>query len=196
MELVSGFLPPGRTKPGSSRSSVGISEAITNPNAKVLLIGGSSHVGKSTLAESLATLLGWTHVSTDRLARHPGRPWASPPRRVPDDVAEHYLKLSVDELIEDVLRHYEVNVWPKVEAIIASHVDDPTDRRNSDRRLCTMARFRVQLRLHQGRQRFGSRQATNCFDSGYMATATTYGEIPGERALIDKFLERTLVFNR
>lgn len=91
---------------------------------KVILIGGSSHVGKSTIATSLATKLGWTHVSTDSLARHPGRPWKSAPDKVPDDVAEHYICLSVDELIADVIHHYRVNVWPKVESIIASHSND------------------------------------------------------------------------
>ena len=44
---------------------------------------------------------------------------------MPHKVAEHYLELSVDELLEDVLRHYEFNVWPKVEAIFASHLNDP-----------------------------------------------------------------------
>ena len=39
-------------------------------------------------------------------------------------MAEHYLRLSVDELIEDVLRHYRVIVWPKVEEILESHSND------------------------------------------------------------------------
>ena len=97
----------------------------TDLNPKLILIGGTSHVGKSTLAESLAAELGWTRISTDSLARHPGRPWRPQPENVPDDVADHYLSLSVDELLSDVLRHYRVNVWPKVEEIIASysHVD-------------------------------------------------------------------------
>ena len=96
---------------------------------KVILIGGASHVGKSTTAASLATSLGWKHISTDSLARHPGRPWKSAPEKVPDEVAEHYLSLSVDELIEDVLHHYRVNVWPQVKAIIASHLNDPSAAR-------------------------------------------------------------------
>ena len=93
----------------------------TELNPKLILIGGTSHVGKSTLAESLAAELGWTRISTDSLARHPGRPWRPQPENVPDDVADHYLSLSVDELLSDVLRHYRVNVWPKVEEIIASY---------------------------------------------------------------------------
>ena len=76
---------------------------------RVVFIGGTSHVGKSTLAESLAARLGWTRISTDTLARHPGRPWRPAPEKVPDHVAEHYLSLSVNELLKDVLRHYRVN---------------------------------------------------------------------------------------
>ena len=94
------------------------------PNLRVILVGGSSHVGKSTLSGSLAAELGWTHVSSDTLARHPGRPWKPEPEKVPDNVAEHYLSLSVDELLRDVLCHYRVNVWPKVEAIVAAYSND------------------------------------------------------------------------
>ena len=94
------------------------------PNLRVILVGGSSHVGKSTLSGSLAAELGWTHVSSDTLARHPGRPWKPEPEKVPDNVAEHYLSLSVDDLLRDVLCHYRVNVWPKVEAIVAAYSND------------------------------------------------------------------------
>lgn len=99
-----------------------------NRELRVIVIGGSSNVGKSTLAESLALKLGWRHISTDKLARHPGRPWKTKPQTVPDHVAEHYLSFSVDELIEDVLRHYR-SMWPDIEALITSHATDfSTDR--------------------------------------------------------------------
>ncbi len=38
-----------------------------------------------------------------------------------DEGAERYLTLSVNDLMEDVLRDYRINVWPKVEATAASH---------------------------------------------------------------------------
>lgn len=47
----------------------------SNRELRVILIGGSSSVGKSPLAESLAAKLGWTYISTDKLARNPGGPW-------------------------------------------------------------------------------------------------------------------------
>lgn len=99
-----------------------------NQDLKVILIGGSSNVGKSTLAESLALRLGWRCISTDKLARHPGRPWQMKPKVVPKHVAEHYLSLSVDELIADVLRHYR-SMWPDIEAMVTSYATDiSTDR--------------------------------------------------------------------
>jgi broad-specificity NMP kinase len=76
----------------------------------VVLIGGTSHVGKSTLAGALATSLGFRHESTDRLARHPGRPWTA----TRPDGQEHYARLSVDELTARQLEHYE-RMWPLVE---------------------------------------------------------------------------------
>lgn len=58
---------------------------------RILLIGGSSHVGKSTVAQSLASHLGWNYRSTDKLARHPGRPWQAKPKKVPNHVAAHVI---------------------------------------------------------------------------------------------------------
>jgi 2-phosphoglycerate kinase len=94
---------------------------------KVLLIGGASHVGKSTVAQSLLDsvgygFLGYNYISTDNLARHPGRPWRSKSTDIPKHVAEHYQLRSANELIDDVLNHYRNNVWPSIEDIINSHI--------------------------------------------------------------------------
>ena len=45
-------------------------------------IAGTSHVVKTSLAHSLADVCKWPVVSTDMLARHPGRPWHDPPEHV------------------------------------------------------------------------------------------------------------------
>jgi hypothetical protein len=87
---------------------------------RAVLIGGTSHVGKSTVARALAASLGWRYLSTDRLARHPGRPWDT----VPPHVRRHYLELSVEELTAAQLEHYE-RMWPLVEAIVTEAVTDP-----------------------------------------------------------------------
>ncbi len=56
-------------------------------------------------------------IATDQLARHPGRPWKTPPETVPQPVAEHYLSLSADELLADVLRHYR-SLGPAINRLI------------------------------------------------------------------------------
>ena len=94
---------------------------------KLILIGGTSHVGKSTLGHRLAEELGWNYLSTDQLARHPGRPWRVGDRQIPDDVADHYTRLSVSELVESVLSHYRGNVWPIIDAIVRSRLNNPFD---------------------------------------------------------------------
>lgn len=87
----------------------------------VVLIGGTSHTGKSTIAQSLATRFGWCYRSTDGLARHPGRPWKKT-GSVPRHVAEHYLSLSPEALLSSVLQHYKHTVWPLIDEIISSRL--------------------------------------------------------------------------
>lgn len=97
---------------------------LTN-EIRVILIGGPSHAGKSTLGRSLSAQLGWSYRSTDKLARHPGRPWVpANGKAIPDFVAEHYRTLAANALFLDVLSHYEKNVWSQVEAIVHCHVFD------------------------------------------------------------------------
>ncbi len=166
----------------------------TKHNVKVIFIGGSSHVGKSTIAASLAAKLGWTHISTDSLARHPGRPWRSAPDKVPYDVAEHYLCLSVEELIEDVIRHYRVNVWPKVESIIASHSDNRSPNGAVLEGSALWPEFAASLDfdkigavwLTASDELFRQRIHTN---SQYSSKS------PREQTMIDKFLKRTIAYN-
>lgn len=63
-----------------------------HPPAAAVLIGGTSHVGKSTCAARLGAALHWPVIATDKLGRHPGRPWTG----VPPHVSEFYLSLSDD----------------------------------------------------------------------------------------------------
>ncbi len=90
---------------------------------RVILIGGTSHSGKSTLARYLAERPGWTHVSTDSLARHPGRPWGATGAR--RHVARHYLELSDGELLRSVLTHYR-NMRPLIEPMALTYATDET----------------------------------------------------------------------
>jgi 2-phosphoglycerate kinase len=88
---------------------------------RAILIGGSSHTGKSTLGRALSAKLGWSYLATDKLARHPGRPWG---QAIPAHVVEHYRDLSAEALLLDVLSHYAKNVLSQVEWIVRDRVTD------------------------------------------------------------------------
>lgn len=80
-----------------------------------LLIAGTSHCGKSTLAARISHMLGWRAVSTDTLGRHPGRPWLN----IPQTVAEFYDVLS-DESIYWFYRVHHDNMWPLMVQTVAT----------------------------------------------------------------------------
>lgn len=78
-----------------------------------ILIGGTSHVGKSTLGSLLAEELSREVLSTDKLTRHPGRPWP----QIPSHVAEFYNSMSADNIYTFLVHHHE-NTWPRIEKLI------------------------------------------------------------------------------
>ena len=164
------------------------------PNLKVILIGGSSHVGKSTVADSLSARLGWVHISTDSLARHPGRPWRTAPEKVPDHVAEHYLCLSIDELIEDVLRHYRANVWPMVEEIVASHLDDTSTTGIVLEGSALLPELVMNLDIDKIVAVWLT-ASEEVFRHRIHDGSLYRWKSPREQLMIDKFLERTLAYN-
>ena len=175
-------------------STTGKDVCDPQPNLKVILIGGSSHVGKSTVSESLAETLGWSHLSTDRLAAHPGRPWRPAPEKVLDRVAEHYLRLSVDELIEDVLRHYRVIVWPKVEAIIASHSTDTSTTGIVLEGSALWPEFATGLDFNKVAAVWLT-ASDEVFRQRIYVGSRYSSKSTRERKMIDKFLARTLAYN-
>ena len=73
---------------------------------RLILIGGSSHAGKSTLAAGVAAALDWELISTDQLGRHPGRPWPEPRPHV----ARYYERLDDDSIWAFLQDHYG-NMW-------------------------------------------------------------------------------------
>ena len=160
----------------------------------MILIGGSSHVGKSQLAKSVATTLGWALVSTDSLARHPGRPWKTPPELVSEDVAAHYLDLSVDELIEDVLNHYRVNVWPKVETIIDSRMSNASDIGVVIEGSALWPRFASGLDFNNIAAVWLT-ASDDLFRQRIHAGSKFNLKATREQRMVDKFLERSLAYN-
>ncbi|MYB48502.1 MAG: AAA family ATPase [Dehalococcoidia bacterium] len=164
-------------------------------NLKVILIGGSSHAGKSTLSETLAATLGWMSLSTDRLAAHPGRPWRrTQGDKVMDTVAEHYLNLSVDELMEDVLRHYRVNVWPQVEELIESYVVDTSANGLVLEGSALWPEFATSLDFDKVGALWLT-AAEETFRQRIYANSR-YSTKPGrDREMVDKFLQRTIAYD-
>lgn len=86
-----------------------------------ILITGTSHAGKSTLAASIGDALGWTVMSTDKLARHPGRPWPSPPPHIED-----YYKALSDGTIYRLLLDHHGNMWPVIQRLLRDHREQDT----------------------------------------------------------------------
>jgi 2-phosphoglycerate kinase len=93
---------------------------------RVILVGGTSHVGKSTVAARMAEKLGWGVMSTDRMARYPGRPWTTRPE-FKREVAEHFLAHYADGLVAGQLAHYQ-SMWPLVDRLIREHEAPSVER--------------------------------------------------------------------
>ena len=164
-----------------------------NNNVKVILIGGSSHTGKSTTARSLAKIIGWRCLSTDSLARHPGRPWRDNPNDIPKHVVEHYSTLAVNELFADVLKHYW-NVWQKVEEIISLQVNDPANGCLIIEGSAIWPEFIVSH--HPVSTKAIWLTADQALFKKRIYRASSYDRVSiKERFLIDKFLQRTVFFN-
>ena len=164
------------------------------PNLRVVLVGGSSHVGKSTVSVSIAAKLGWVHISTDSLARHPGRPWRTVPEEVPEHVAEHYLYLSVDELIEDVLNHYKTNVWPKIEEIVASCLNDTSTTGIVLEGSALLPELVMNLNIDKIVSVWLT-ASEEVFRQRIRDGSLYRWKSHREQLMIDKFLERTLAYN-
>jgi len=171
-----------------------MSERRAGDNIKVLLIGGTSHVGKSTFGRKLASELGWNHLSTDQLARHPGRPWRDDDTAIPDDVVAHYSELTTAELVDSVMQHYQQNVWPVVDAIARSHVNNPYDP-------CLVfegSAILPESALASNFERVGwiwLTAADELITQRVLESSRFTARGDDEKQLVDAFLERTLSFN-
>ena len=113
---------------------------------------------------------------------------------MPDHVAEHYLSLSVDELIEDVLRHYRVNVWPKVEEIVASHLNYMSATGIVLEGSALWPEFATGLDFEKVAALWltaGEGVLRDRIHDGSLHSSKS----PREREMIDKFLQRTLAYD-
>ena len=98
--------------PHANASCANVRAEMTSGPSCLLLLG-TSHVGKSTCARGIGNAIGWPVIATDKLGRHPGRPWTS----VPDPVTEFYLRLT-DDAIHWFLRVHHENMRPVIQETI------------------------------------------------------------------------------
>lgn len=164
---------------------------------RVILIGGSSHAGKSTLARFLAAKLGWNYRSTDKLARHPGRPWVQAnAKAIPEYVAEHYRTLSTEALLLDVLSHYEKNVLPQVETIVRSHMSDLSMECLVLEGSALWPGLVANLVGKNGVKAIWLTGSDQFFRNRIKRESNFYNVGEDEKHLIQKFLSRTLLYNK
>lgn len=153
-----------------------------------ILIGGSSHVGKTTLANELAASLGWELISTDNLGRHPGRPWPSPRPQV----AEYYSNLS-DDTVHWFLKVHHENMWPRIRQIIedCQHRSTPFVLEGAALRPEYVAKLdpTIMARVFL--------YADDDFLRSRMIQAAGYGDADKSMVpIIDRFVERSIRENR
>ncbi len=164
---------------------------------RVILIGGSSHARKSTLGGALGAKLGWSCRSTDKLARHPGRPWVGANgKAIPEHVAEHYRELSVDALFLDLLSHYEKNVLPQVEVIVHSHASDLSTECLILEGSALWPGFVANLVGKNGVKAIWLTARDQLFRNRIFSESNFCNVCKDEKHLIQKFLDRTLFYNR
>jgi 2-phosphoglycerate kinase len=161
---------------------------------RVILIGGTSHAGKSSLAREMAGRLGYEALSTDKLARHPGRPWRQADAPIPPHVIEHYATLAPEALITSVLQHYG-RMWPMVRELIETRAADPAadglvlegSALWPEQAVAVLGEHAAGFWVHADEALIEARMRR---ESRYESAE------PAERALIDAFLERTRRYQR
>ena len=163
----------------------------------IILIGGTSHTGKTTLARAIANSLNWDYIATDSLAKHPGRPWVSPNNKaVKKHVAEHYRNLSLLELVTDVLRHYAQNVLPQVETLVHNYCFNSSDRclvMEGSALFPTLVKDLVKRENVYG---FFLISNYSCLKNRVVTNSNFDSVGKVEQYLIYKFLQRTLFYNQ
>ncbi len=157
--------------------------------ARLFLIGGSSHAGKSTLGEAVANYLGCRCISTDSLAKHPGRPWRDPPEQPPRHVDEHYRDLALDQMMQSVLAHYRSMWSPLVLPLIES------GERLVLEGSALLPELVSQLDMQHVRA-IWLIAADGVLERRITAESDYDSRDPDARFLIDKFAQRAVAFNR
>lgn len=171
--------------------------AKISDRTKAILIGGTSHVGKSTLGRFLADKLDWDYICTDSLAKHPGRPWVDAhPKVAKEHVTRHYKNLSVEMLLLDALSHYQQDVLPQVETLVKAYTSDLSSRCLLLEGSALYPRF-VEHLINTKSVRGIWLTANDRFLQTRIYRASDFDNASlEEKDLIHKFLDRTLIYDR
>lgn len=184
---------PSRFTPCPTTCSFLFASILPTP---VLLIGGTSHAGKSTVARALSSDLGCDLHSCDGLAKHPGRPWPGPRGTpVPPHVVEHYSSIEADQLLIDVLGHYERNVVPRVRELVEQYQSGPNPRCAVIEGSALWPEFVVDIAGHPAVRAAWLVADDELLQDRIYKESGYVSADEGQRQLIDRFLERTLVYN-
>ncbi len=134
------------------------------------------------------------YLSRRLLARHPGRPWQSESKNIPQHVAKYYQLRSADELIEDVILHYNKNVWSLIEDIVTTQIANTSSKKIIMEGSALLPELVITLNFDNISSIWLT--ASNKFlkqriyaESQY-ETKSTY-----EKLLVDKFWERNCLYN-
>jgi 2-phosphoglycerate kinase len=157
---------------------------------RIFLIGGTSNTGKSTLAKHLASKLGRDYYSTDMMARHPGRPWKDNYDDIPERVVEHYLTLAPEELLVDVTRHYTDNIKPIIIDTLKSYPNGNLVLEGS----AIMPEF-INTKDFENVNAIWLTAGFEFLKSRIYDNSKYYSKTKKERVLIDKFLQRSYIFD-
>ena len=163
---------------------------------RIILMGGSSHVGKSTLSRTLATKLDWNYLATDSLARHPGRPWiGANGRTVREHVVKHYRTLNTESLLIDVLLHYEANVMPQVKTLVCSYQSNLSTKGIIIEGSALWPKFTTDLIKEEVRGIWLT-ASDRLLQNRILSQSNFHHVSQNEKHPIEKFLDRTLLYNR
>ena len=164
---------------------------------QVVLIGGASHVGKSSLGKALAGELNGKYIATDSLARHPGRPWTNEEVKiVKPHVVEHYRNLSVPELVSNVLKHYRHSVVPQVESLIQTHQFTSPDKYLVIEGSAIYPSLVAELVNRENIRGIWLTASHSLLKNRIYHSSNFYHSGKAERYVIYQFLGRTWLFNR
>jgi len=107
---------------------------------------------------------------------------------------KHYLTLSVNELIDDVLLHFR-SMWPDIEELIRSHATNPHAERLIIEGSALWPESAVAALDVEGVTALWLTASDDLFQKRIYASSE-YDALKGdERMLVDKFLARTILYN-